>query len=40
MSCEHGKAVAVNAVVEQQAVPEVDNFKVGKSLSVHFATWS
>ena len=34
MSCEHGKAVAVNAVVEQQAVPEVFSFKVGKSLVV------
>ena len=37
MSSKHGKAVAVNAVVEQQAVPEVVSFK---SLIVHFATWS
>ena len=30
MSGEHGKAVAVYAVVEQQAVPEVISFKVRK----------
>ena len=40
LSGEHGEAVAVYAVIEQQAVPEVFSFKVGKSLIVHFATWS